>query len=83
VNERGETTESTIANVAVLVDRRWSTPPVDSGCLPGVERGRLIELGKLVERTVTLDELYAADGVALVSSLRGWRDATVLPRVER
>ncbi len=83
VNERGEITESTIANVAVLVDRRWSTPPVDSGCLPGVERGRLIELGKLVERTVTLDELYAADGVALVSSLSRWRDATVLPRVER
>jgi para-aminobenzoate synthetase/4-amino-4-deoxychorismate lyase len=76
-NERGEVTESTIANVAVLLDGRWWTPPIDAGCLPGVERGRLIENGRLVERTLTLDDLQAAEEIALVSSLRGWRRASL------
>lgn len=77
VNERGEVTGLTIANVAVFLDGRWWTPPSGSGCLPGVERGRLIEKGRLAERTLTLDDLRTAKGIALVSSLRGWRPAAL------
>jgi len=77
VNERGEVTESTIANVAVLIEGRWWTPPIEAGCLPGVERGRLLEKGRLAERTLPLDDLQTAEGIALVSSLRGWRPATL------
>jgi para-aminobenzoate synthetase/4-amino-4-deoxychorismate lyase len=77
VNERGEVTESTIANVAVFLDGRWWTPPIGSGCLPGVERGRLIEKGRLAERNFTFEDLRTAEGIALVSSLRGWRPATL------
>ena len=43
VNGRGELTEVTTANLAVRCDGRWWTPPVHSGLLPGVERGRLVE----------------------------------------
>ena len=78
VNEHGELTETTVANLCVRLGGRWWTPPVGSGCLPGVERRRLIENGSLSERTLTCDDLYAADGLALVSSLRGWRAATLL-----
>jgi para-aminobenzoate synthetase/4-amino-4-deoxychorismate lyase len=77
VNERGEVTETTIANLAVLVGGRWCTPPTASGCLPGVERGRLVEAGVLRERVLSVADLLAADGVALVSSLRGWRPAVL------
>jgi para-aminobenzoate synthetase/4-amino-4-deoxychorismate lyase len=38
VNPNGEAVESTIANVAVKLDGRWWTPPLDAGCLPGVVR---------------------------------------------
>jgi para-aminobenzoate synthetase/4-amino-4-deoxychorismate lyase len=79
VNERGEVTETTVANLAVRIDGRWWTPPVDAGCLPGVERIRLIQHGQLTERPLTLDELHAASGIALVSSLRGWRPGTLRP----
>jgi para-aminobenzoate synthetase/4-amino-4-deoxychorismate lyase len=79
VNERGELTESTIANVAVRLSGRWCTPPVSSGCLPGVGRALALAGGRLVERVVTVDDLRAADAVALVSSLRGWRAATIIP----
>jgi para-aminobenzoate synthetase/4-amino-4-deoxychorismate lyase len=75
VNENGQITESTIANIAVLLDGQWVTPPVTDGCLPGVLRGLLLESGDLVEASVDVAELEAAREVALISSLRGWRQA--------
>ncbi|HEY7513143.1 MAG TPA: aminotransferase class IV, partial [Vicinamibacteria bacterium] len=79
VNDRGEATESTIANLAVRLDGRWVTPPVDAGLLPGSYRGLLVREGTLEERRVTIAELRGAGEVALVSSVRGWRPATVVP----
>ncbi len=74
-NERGELTESTTANLAIHLDGRWWTPPLSSGCLPGVERGLLLDRGVLRERVLRPAALYRADAVAVVSSLRGWRRA--------
>ncbi|CAN5239710.1 aminodeoxychorismate synthase component I [soil metagenome] len=74
-NENREITEATAANVAVYLHNRWWTPALRCGLLPGVERARLIAAGVLAERIITLDELGAAGGLALVSSLRGWRSA--------
>jgi para-aminobenzoate synthetase/4-amino-4-deoxychorismate lyase len=79
VNEHGHVTETTVANIAVLLDGLWITPPVGDGCLPGVERARLIETGLLQERTLRPADLHAATAIALVSSLRGWRNATLCP----
>lgn len=76
-NERGEVTETTIANLVVRLDDRWWTPPLDCGLLPGVERQRLIDTGQLGERTITIADLHHADGLAVVNSLRGWRPATL------
>ena len=77
-SSRGEVTETTIANLAVRLGDRWWTPPVSSGCLPGVERGRLVAAGVLHERPLTPADLAAADELAVVSSLRGWRPAVLL-----
>lgn len=77
VNDAGEVTETTIANLAVLLGGAWWTPPVDAGCLPGIERGRLLERGVLRERTLVPADLARADGLALVNSLRGWRSAVL------
>jgi para-aminobenzoate synthetase/4-amino-4-deoxychorismate lyase len=74
-NEHGQVTETTIANLAVRLEGRWWTPPLSAGCLPGVERGRLLETGRLRERTLTVADLRRADDLAVVSSLRGWRPA--------
>jgi para-aminobenzoate synthetase / 4-amino-4-deoxychorismate lyase len=75
VNQDGELTETTTANLALRLDGRWWTPPTSCGCLPGVERGRLLELGRLHERVLTVADLHAADEVAVLNSLRGWRRA--------
>jgi para-aminobenzoate synthetase / 4-amino-4-deoxychorismate lyase len=80
VNRHGEVTETTIANVAVRLGDTWFTPPVWAGCLPGVERGRLVRLGRLRERELTPADVRGAEELALVSSLRGWRPAVLAGR---
>jgi para-aminobenzoate synthetase/4-amino-4-deoxychorismate lyase len=78
VNNRGELTESTIANVAVKLEGRWWTPPLDAGLLAGIGRRIALETGTLVERTITVGELRTAESIALVSDSRGWRSAVLL-----
>jgi len=82
VNTRGEITETTIANLAVKLDGRWWTPPIEAGLLPGCERAALLAEGTIEERIVRLDELERAEGVAVLNSVRGWSDAVVGARVD-
>ena len=82
VNTRGEVTETTIANLAVRLGDTWSTPPPSSGCLPGIAREIAVERGELVERVLTPDDLYGADELAVLNSLRGRRPAVLVPRAD-
>jgi para-aminobenzoate synthetase/4-amino-4-deoxychorismate lyase len=79
VNQYGQLTETTTANLAVRLDGRWWTPPTTVGCLPGVERARLLEAGRLHERVLTAEDLHAADELAVLNSLRGRRPARLVP----
>ena len=73
VNERGELTESTIANLVVEMDgARW-TPPLDCGLLPGVLRADLLGRGEIHERILRSGDLSRADAIWLVNSVRKWR----------
>jgi para-aminobenzoate synthetase/4-amino-4-deoxychorismate lyase len=78
VNLRGEVTESTIANLAVNLAGTWVTPP-STPASPGTYRAVLVREGRLTERPVTIDELRGASEIALVSSVRGWRAAALVP----
>ena len=70
VNDEDEITESTIANVIVRLDGNWVTPPVASGCLPGVMRRALLEAGDICEAPVLVSDLARAEGLALINSVR-------------
>jgi para-aminobenzoate synthetase/4-amino-4-deoxychorismate lyase len=74
-NRRGELTESTTANLALALDGQLVTPPVASGLLPGVLRAELLESGEIQEQILTLDDLARCQGIYLLSSLRGRREA--------
>lgn len=78
VNERGEVTEATRNNVALLYSGAWITPPLASGCLPGVLRQVLVDEGELTEEVVMADDVRSADGLALLSSVYGWQPARVV-----
>lgn len=78
VNERGLITESTIANVAARLEGRWVTPPIADGCLPGVYRRVLLEAGRIAERSLSPADLEAAEHLALLNSVRLWREARLV-----
>jgi para-aminobenzoate synthetase/4-amino-4-deoxychorismate lyase len=71
-NEKGEITESTIANVVVEIDGELFTPPVTAGLLAGTFRNHLLAEGKIKERTITIEELEQAKQFFLINSVRKW-----------
>ena len=78
INDRGEVTESTIANVAVRLNGRWLTPPVEAGLLPGIGRAVALEDGSLTDAPVTIENLRSSEEIALISDARGWRRAALV-----
>jgi len=70
-NEKGEVTESTIANLAVELEGKLCTPPVRCGLLPGTLRADLLARGALFERSITIEEMRRSPGVFLLNSVRG------------
>jgi para-aminobenzoate synthetase/4-amino-4-deoxychorismate lyase len=79
-NARGELTEFTRGNVAVLLNGHWLTPPLHCGLLDGVGRALYLTEGRLREAVVTLDDLPRAQGLAFINSLRGWVEARLMPQ---
>jgi branched-chain amino acid aminotransferase len=76
LNERGEVSECTSANIFCASGGRVATPPLASGCLEGVTRGVLLEIGAragapVEERTLFPDDLRGADEVFISSTNRG------------
>lgn len=76
-NERGELTETTVANLVLEIDGVALTPADSSGLLPGTLRAELLANRRIREATLTLADLDRADAVWLINSVRGWIPATV------
>ena len=70
VNERGEITEGTFTNIAVQKDGKLYTPPVSAGLLNGTYRTKLLQAGKLFERTLKPQDLLNADKIFCFNSVR-------------
>jgi len=74
-NERGEVTESTIANVVAEIDGTRFTPPVQCGLLAGTFRAEQLEAGTIQERVLAKTDVISAPRLWLINSVRGWVDA--------
>lgn len=75
LNERGELAECTSANIFVVENGRAWTPPLESGCLPGVTRALLLSEVRapgiaVGERTLYPADLEAAEEVFITSTTR-------------
>ena len=75
LNERGEVAECTAANIFCVKGGRVATPPVTAGCLQGITRSVLLEIGAgagapVEERVLRPEDLYAADEVFISSTNR-------------
>ena len=69
-NERGEITESSIANVVVEIGGKLYTPPIASGLLAGTFRNHLLAQEKIEERVIMVDKL--PEEFFLINSVRKW-----------
>ena len=74
-NTRGELCEGTGSNVFVVLGGRLLTPPLDSGCLPGITRELVLEWCRLdgltvAEAPVPWSELDRVEEMFLTSSTR-------------
>ncbi|HEX8764408.1 MAG TPA: aminotransferase class IV, partial [Candidatus Acidoferrum sp.] len=75
LNERGEVTECTAANIFCVQAGRVATPPLSSGCLEGVTRGILLEIGPglgvpVEERVLNPQDIFLSDEVFISSTNR-------------
>jgi para-aminobenzoate synthetase/4-amino-4-deoxychorismate lyase len=77
-NERGELTESSVANVVFELGGVRVTPPESCGLLPGVARARALAEGRAIEGVVRISDLRAGMRLWLLSSLRGSREAVLV-----
>ena len=83
-NTVGHLCEAATANLFLVNDGTLITPPLASGCLPGITREVVIELAEVLgmpceERDLLPRELQCADEVFLTSSIRG---VTRLSRID-
>lgn len=75
-NERGELCEGAMSNVFFLKKGVWHTPPLSSGCLPGITRALVDEIlamgnSKCHHESVEIKDLGEIEEMVLTSSLRG------------
>ena len=75
LNEHGKVSECTSANIFAATPEGVFTPPIASGCLPGITRELLLSDAQapgfpVRERDLDLDDLYRAESVFITSTTR-------------
>lgn len=79
LNSSGVLAEASMSNVIICHEGILKTPPLESGCLPGVTRGLLMEIETSIrEEVISREALAGADEVWLCNSLRRLQFATEL-----
>jgi len=72
-NERGEVTETTVANIVIRQGGKLITPPVSCGLLAGTFRSWLLDQGEITEQVIPLDSLARSEEIYVINSVRKWR----------
>jgi para-aminobenzoate synthetase/4-amino-4-deoxychorismate lyase len=77
-NDRGELTESTIANLVVEIDGELLTPPIECGLLPGTLRAHLLAERRVREEILPITRIGPATRCWLANSVRGFQPVAVV-----
>jgi para-aminobenzoate synthetase / 4-amino-4-deoxychorismate lyase len=77
-NERGEITETCMANIVVALDKRLITPPLDCGLLGGTMRAHLAARHSIHEGVILKRDLKRAEAIFTINSVRKWRKAIIV-----
>ena len=71
LNEKGFVTETSCANIFLIKNGVLLTPKIEDGLLGGIIREWIINNFNVIEKSITLDELYDSDEVFITNSLIG------------
>jgi para-aminobenzoate synthetase/4-amino-4-deoxychorismate lyase len=73
VNELGYVTEGGRTNLFIKKNGQWQTPPIDSGCLPGVMRSLILKdpLWNATEVNIKPEDVLSAEEIIFCNALRG------------
>lgn len=71
-NQNDEITEFVNGNIVVLINQQWFTPKISSGLLPGTMRQYYLDNQKILEKTISKNELLQAEKIAFINSVRKW-----------
>ncbi|MEA2050103.1 MAG: aminotransferase class IV [Campylobacterota bacterium] len=63
-------TDTSIANIAILIDDIWYTPKIP--LLYGTTRERLLDNKKIIKKDISIDELLNAKKIALMNAMIGF-----------
>ncbi len=76
LNEKDELTQGTITNLFLKTEnKKFLTPPLSSGLLPGVLRKELLSKGRAMEKVLYKEDLFHAKKIYIGNSLRGLIEA--------
>jgi 4-amino-4-deoxychorismate lyase len=70
-NQDGEVISATAANVFILRDGNWSTPPVDRSGVAGICRAWVMRTEPVREARIDMPDVETADAVFLCNAVRG------------
>lgn len=77
LNTKNEVSEGAISNIIIEKNKRYCTPPVSSGILPGIFRDYFIKKHNAKEKPIFLKDLAAADRIFLCNSVRGLTEVKI------
>jgi len=70
-NAKGQICEGSFTSIFIERNGQLLTPPLSDGLLPGVLRAELIEIGKAIEQSLSLQDIQNAENIFVGNSLRG------------
>lgn len=71
LNESGFVAEGSISNIFIVKGDEIFTPSIKYGLLPGIVRNFIINEFKVIEKEISLDDLFNADELFITNSLLG------------
>lgn len=71
MNEKGFISEGAISNIFIFIDKKWFTPVLSCGLLPGIWRADKMKELNALESIISLEKLLSAEKVLIGNSVRG------------
>ena len=71
LNNKGNVTCASAGNIFCCINDELVTPPLSDGVMDGVTRKIVIQKFKVIERSISEDELLNSDGIYITNSIKG------------